>query len=473
MTQPRWKKIGPRTLTVVALLGALLSVGGGGVQVAAEGPMCVSGAQEAEKGQINGFEVGSDASASGGSYLHMPEGTVNRWAPTAEYRAAYCFTVETGGRYRINASVWADGGTSDSFFVAVDGKMIDTGRWDVAHTNYGRDRVNSYRAANPAEFDLTAGDHIVEVYLREDGTRLDTLALDPVAGDPSCTGGWVDAESGQLDGFVAIRSQGAHANKAIWVPEGTGSQWFPSAGHRAQFCFTVQQDGIYRLEADVLADSANSDSFFVSIDNGTPFTWYLPTTSDWVTDLANEHGVADPAEFTLTAGNHTVDIFAREDGAMLDRVRLVERPNAPQRSCGLPRAEAEDGALTGFSVGSADAASGGEFIHVPDGDGSSWFPSDATMATYCLTVDQPGSYQIVAGAWAEGNNSDSFWVRVGTGDARRWNVTQNKTFITDVMGLNDKDPYVVELERGNHVVDVLLREDGTRLDWISLEAVTP
>ena len=127
--------------------------------------------------------------------------------------------------------------------------------------------------------------------------------------------------------------------------------------------------------------------------------------------------------------------------------------------------------MTGFVVGDDGAASGGAFIHVPNGSGSSWSPSDAVRATYCFTVRQAGTYEIIAGAWADNGTNDSFWVRVGSAGAQRWDVAWNTEYATDVIGFAGADPFVVELGRGDHTVEVLLREDGTRLDWIGLERV--
>ncbi len=459
--------------TVFVIGFAVFALEGLMPQLRAQTPDCVAGVQQAEAGVLTGFEVAPDATADGGAFIHVPEGTANRWTPSDAYRASYCFTVATAGRYRVAAVARADGGTSDSFFVAVDGLMVDSGRWDVAPDGaFGPDYVNAYQAADPVEVDLIPGDHTVDVYLREDGTRLDSLALEPLEGAPTCEAGWVQAEDGRIDGFTVVQDRAAKGRAAIEVPDGTGSAWFPSAAHRAAFCLEAKRDGVYRIEAEVHAPSTTSDSFFVRVDGGDTVMWFPPVTSSYSTDYVNAYGQADPVELQLSAGPHAVEVFLREDGTRLDRIRLSEKESPRGRDCRQSRYEAEDVGLVGFEVGKDPAASNGAYIHVPDGTGSSWSPSDAVMATFCLEVRQAGRYRLVGGVWADRGTNDSFWVKVDGAVVGRWDVAWNTGYGTDVVGFNNgADPLLLDFEAGDHVVEVMLREDGTRLDWLGIEVV--
>ena len=53
--------------------------------------------------------------------------------------------------------------------------------WDVLqNTSYQQDYVNDRNGADPVEVSLEEGPNTVTVYLREDGTRLDKIELEPV-----------------------------------------------------------------------------------------------------------------------------------------------------------------------------------------------------------------------------------------------------------------------------------------------------
>ena len=86
------------------------------------------------------------------------------------------------GTYRIKGAVYAPSGSDDSFWVKVNGSPAGGYLWDVLqNTSYQQDYVNDRNGADPVEVSLNSGVNTVAVYLREDGTRLETLELEPVA----------------------------------------------------------------------------------------------------------------------------------------------------------------------------------------------------------------------------------------------------------------------------------------------------
>ncbi len=152
---------------------------------------CAGLTREAEEGALFGsFEVGSDGRASGGGYVHAPNGSGNYMtAPNGAHRAEYCFTVATAGIYRLKGWVYAPNGSDNSFFVAVDGVPTKGYLWDTLQsTNYSADYVSQRGGADPVEVALSAGEHTVTVYKREDGTRLDRVALERVETSASTCG---------------------------------------------------------------------------------------------------------------------------------------------------------------------------------------------------------------------------------------------------------------------------------------------
>ena len=156
---------------------------------------CAGLTREAEEGTLFGsFKVGSDSRSSGGKYVDAPNGTGNYMdAPDSAHRADYCFTVATAGTYRLKGWVYAPNNADNSFFVTVDGAPAGGYLWDTLETSaYSADYLSQRGGADPVEFSLSAGEHTVTVYKREDGTRLDKLALErattPTTPTSTCKG---------------------------------------------------------------------------------------------------------------------------------------------------------------------------------------------------------------------------------------------------------------------------------------------
>ena len=232
-----------------------------------------------------------------------------------------------------------------------------------------------------------------------------------------------------------------------------------------RYCITVGRDAVYRVNGRTFANSGTNDSFFVQVDGGAIWTWFVAQSNRYRNDLANDYQVEDPAEIYLTAGEHEIIVYAREDGTRLDRIRL-ERVR--QRNCTRGRVEAEDGQVTGFSTGRDNSASGGEFVYAPDGSGSSWSASEDNKIEFCLTAPTDGTYELHAGVWADSYTNDSFFVKVDGVNYGRWDTLVNTNYDLDPVGVTTADPMILDLVAGNHTIEVLLREDGTRIDWVQL-----
>ena len=84
--------------------------------------------------------------------------------------------MTAGGDYRIDTVLRGPGGTSDSFWVQLDGGptwLFDT---DFSG-NWVTDPVSDRGGANPVIVTLAPGDHTLVFKVREDGTQLDTITL--------------------------------------------------------------------------------------------------------------------------------------------------------------------------------------------------------------------------------------------------------------------------------------------------------
>jgi len=132
------------------------------------------------------MRVWSDiADASGGQYIAATSGNNSKGNPPTEGVATYTITVP-GGTYRIVGRVIAPGGTSDSFWVRVQGAGIDVTthasgwlHWSMENgTAWHWTPVNSYDAGSATVlFRMPAGTYTLEVAYREEGALLDAIAI--------------------------------------------------------------------------------------------------------------------------------------------------------------------------------------------------------------------------------------------------------------------------------------------------------
>ena len=129
------------------------------------------------------MEVGSDAMASGGEFVMAPIVSAMPMAraepgDATDGIASYIFNVGAAGSYKIWGRVSIDTGETDSFWVRVDGgdwyqwNNLALGaewHWDDVHDSAAMDAL--------VEFDLTAGQHTINVAWREEGAKLDKLLI--------------------------------------------------------------------------------------------------------------------------------------------------------------------------------------------------------------------------------------------------------------------------------------------------------
>jgi arylsulfatase A-like enzyme len=131
-------------------------------------------------------------------------------------------------------------------------------------------------------------------------------------------------------------------------------------------------------------------------------------------------------------------------------------------------AEHADTIIAPFKVADDNNASNGKFIYVPDGKGEK-LPSSGTMATYRVTVEQPGTYLLWGRVSAASGRDDSFLVQVDSGFNSLWDVTFGKSWHWDMVSNRyGDDPVNFHLKEGVHTIKILLREDGTKIDKLLL-----
>lgn len=113
------------------------------------------------------MSVANDVEASGGKYVHTPDGI----DPTDEGYVEYNIIINVTNTYRLWGRVhWLDG-ASNSFSVAFDREPFDS---DI----FGNDDVmNQWHWIQGLEYNLSKGAHILKFKDREDGSRLDKILI--------------------------------------------------------------------------------------------------------------------------------------------------------------------------------------------------------------------------------------------------------------------------------------------------------
>lgn len=137
---------------------------------------------EAEFGTLAGsMSVRDDLAASCGQYV-AGDGFAS--SPGDDY-VEFVFDVPSAASFTLDAFVYAENTSSDSFFVTVDGAPATGYIWDLPESlGYVADQVSD-RGVGTVELALTQGLHTVRFHLREDGARLDSVRLSEIgAGTP-------------------------------------------------------------------------------------------------------------------------------------------------------------------------------------------------------------------------------------------------------------------------------------------------
>ena len=119
----------------------------------------------------------------------------------------------------------------------------------MQNSTYASDYVSDRDKEDPVEVCLAAGTHTVAVYLREDGTRLDTIGLEFVrsgsCGEPPPT----DVAPDECDTIrideIGIDPPPNGKQNVVWWPNGFGNRWNgPDEHQRVECRFNVEQRGL-------------------------------------------------------------------------------------------------------------------------------------------------------------------------------------------------------------------------------------
>ncbi len=125
-----------------------------------------------------------------------------------------------------------------------------------------------------------------------------------------------------------------------------------------------------------------------------------------------------------------------------------------------------------FQIKYDSNAMGGAALKVTPGSGD-YYDTIPTgdRAEFSFSVPQAGTYRFIGHVYAADDSSDSFWVKVDgqPADGFLWDFLGNTEYLPDF--INDRggmDPVEVYLEAGPHTLVLYQREDGARIDKLTI-----
>jgi hypothetical protein len=327
---------------------------------------------------------------------------------------------------------------------------------------------------DPYLAELSAGLHTLKIRGRETSAQIDYFYFEK---NQESNDSIIEAEFGILTSpmdeiYETTASGGAYIESQV------------SDAGTAEYTFTIESDGMYKIIAMVKALDAGSDSFYVQVDEGQEFVWDLNPGQDeaefnvWREDevTARGNGTYDNPEYDpylaeLSAGLHTLKIRGRETSAQIDYFYLEKVADIA-----TPIIEAETGSLLDpMTVVSDESVSGGAYIQSQS--------SDAGSAEYVFTINTEGVYKMIAMVNASNSASDSFLVQIDNMEAFIWDLNPTKDRAEFDVWREDEvtnrgngtydapefDPYTVSLEAGEHSIVISCREKKTKLDYFYFE----
>ncbi len=290
----------------------------------------------------------SDGAAGGGAGLIAgPNTGVVTGDATNGPRRDYAINFTNTGVYYVWVRIKGDNNLDDSIHVGLDGNPVSLGQWGVSPTTHPDWQwVNKGGSSARLAINVTsAGVHQFNMWMREDGVKVDGFVLTKDAGfDPN------GAQSQTLQ-FEAENSTGqaagtGNASGSSWSQFSDGTASGGTAliagpntgvvtgeatnGPRRDYTMNFTRTGTYYVWVRIKGDNNVDDSIHVGFD-GTPVSlgqWGVsPTTHpDW--QWINKGGSAARLAVNVTStGNHTFNMWMREDGVKVDRFILTTDPN--------------------------------------------------------------------------------------------------------------------------------------------------
>ncbi|HYX09991.1 MAG TPA: T9SS type A sorting domain-containing protein [Bacteroidales bacterium] len=210
--------------------------------------------------------------------------------------------------------------------VLLDGSESDDPDGTIDSYVWKEDSIQIATGVNPS-VNLPFGYHTITLTIsdNEGNTDTDEVNINVVVDSDV----WLEAECGIAGSLWNIETDNNASNEQyVTIQPGNNSTDAAPADDKGllSLTFDISQGGDYSLWARVICPDPNSDSFWLKMDDGSYVMWNnLTSSSNWV-------WVNFSSMYNLLAGNHTLTIAYREDGAKLDKVLISNSGITPTKS---------------------------------------------------------------------------------------------------------------------------------------------
>ena len=250
------------------------------------------------------FEIASDASASNDAYIWIPEGVGFR---AHDGIASYNIHVNTSGDYVVWGRVIASDEGNNSFFVQFDNDGFEalwtinlSSMWQWDAVNHWGNGGEFEPEIDPVVFNLSAGDHILEIKQREDGTKLDKLLItNNLSYVPQDEGDIVDTTP------PASISDLQNTTGATWI------NWTWTNPSDNDFAYTmVYLDGVFKTNTSSPYYNATNLTANTTYEIGTHTVDVNGNVNDtWVNQTARTAAASDTTPPLVTNPNATPSLI--------------------------------------------------------------------------------------------------------------------------------------------------------------------
>jgi hypothetical protein len=190
---------------------------------------------EAESGELTGFTIGNDPTASGGQFIAPPTSGGSDTQP-GPARARYSIELPQAGRYVFWGRIHSPDALHNRFWVQVDGSTwylwrITTG--EIWYWNRVHDNVNYYM---PIVYDLSAGTHELLVANAIDGVQLDRWYVTSAGDAPPQTDTPCAPPNSVPLGGTCVPSCGSLGGMTCGTPQCAGRMLVPMQVYDCPVC---------------------------------------------------------------------------------------------------------------------------------------------------------------------------------------------------------------------------------------------
>jgi len=297
----------------------------------------------------------SSVTGTSGNAMQVTPDNGSFWTDTATLNAnspemTYNVKFATAGSYKVWMLVFAaNGGTSDSIHVGLDdiytltNITIPNGSW--IWVNIGT--ISS----------ITAGYHDINLWAREDGFMVDKIYLTTGTDTPTGTGQVQSTRESitssgaflESGGTASIEAENATENSTyVYTTDRSSHAWSSVAGTSGNAMQVTPDNGSFWTDTATL--NANSPEMTYNVKFATAGSykvWLLVKAADYAADSIHV-GLDDVYKLTnttipigswtwvsvgtissITAGYHDINLWAREDGTIVDKIYLTTGADTP------------------------------------------------------------------------------------------------------------------------------------------------